>query len=91
MRILRNLFLEMGELLCLDKDILKIGRHEFDIHKIEIASPVSKRKLVFTYESDNYEIKGNEKFNALKYVLMFNRLDTKMKCDKIDRYFTLED
>lgn len=83
--------LEMGELLCLDQNILKIGRHEFDIHKIEIASPMSKRKLLFTYGEDNYEIKGNEKFNALKYVLMFNRLDTKMKLDKIDHYFTLED
>ena len=82
--------LEMGELLCLDKDILKIGRHLFDIKKIKIASPMSKRKLLFTYENDNYEIKGNERFNALKYVLMFNKLDTEMHRDNIDKYYTLE-
>ena len=83
--------LELDELLCLDKNTLKIGRHEFDISKIVIASPMSGRKLLFTYENDNYEIKGNERFNALKYALMFNHLDTKMKLDKIDHYFTLED
>lgn len=82
--------LETDSLLSLDKDILKIGRHEFKLENIKIASPMSKRKLLFTYENENYEIKGNDRFNALKYVLMFNKLDTLMKKENIDRYYSLE-
>lgn len=75
--------------MTLTKDTLQIGGYKIDIKDILIASPVSGRKLVFTIEKDNYRIKGNMRFNALKYVLMFNKLDTKMKLEKRDNYYTL--
>ncbi len=57
----------------------------FAVKDISIASPVSKRKLVFTYQNKEYEVRGKERFNALKYVLMFN----KIKDDNSDRYYSL--
>ena len=54
-----------------------------------IASPVSGRNLCITIKEDNYVIRGQERFNALKYVLMFNKLDTTMKLEGIDKYFNI--
>ena len=76
--------------LSVNKDNLTIDKLSLPIKDIEIASPVSGRKLVFTHLGKAYVIKGNKRFNALKYMLLFNKLDTKMKNDKIDNYFTLE-
>lgn len=73
----------------LTKDTLSVGNYKIDVKDIEIASPVSGRKLVLTVNGNNLQIKGTERFNALKYVLMFNRLDTRMKLEKVDDYFTL--
>ena len=75
--------------LVLTKDTLSVGRYKIAIKDILIATPVSGRKLVFTIDKDNYEIKGNVRFNALKYVLMFNKLDTRMKLEKVDEYYNL--
>ena len=30
-------------------------------------------------------------FNALKYTMMFNRIDTSMKEHHVDKYFSIED
>ena len=37
----------------------------------------------------DYLVIGNNKFNPLKYVLMFNKLETHMKEKQTDKYFTL--
>ena len=78
-----------GDMSVTDKELI-IDKISFDLKDIEIASPVSGRKLVFTCLGQNYEVRGEPRFNALKYVLLFNKLDTKMKADKIDNYFSLE-
>lgn len=75
--------------LTLTKDKLRVGDTEFGVKDILIASPMSGRKLLFTIDKDNYQIRGNIRFNALKYVLMFNKLDTRMKLEKVDNYYTL--
>ena len=75
--------------LVLTKDTLSIGDFKINVKDILIASPVSGTKLVFVINKDNYEIEGNDRFNALKYVLMFNKLETRMKLEKVDEYYNL--
>lgn len=75
--------------LVLTKDTISVGDYKMDVKDIEIASPMSGRKLVFTINNQNLQIRGGKKFNALKYVLLFNKLDTKMKNEKVDNYFSL--
>lgn len=75
--------------LVLTKDKLSVDNVSFDIKDILTASPMSGRKLLFTIGKDNYQIKGNERFNALKYVLLFNKLETRMNLEKVDNYFNL--
>ena len=75
--------------ITLTKDTLIFDDVSFPLADIYIASPVSGRKLCMTINGNNYEVKGDKRFNALKYVLMFNKLDTRMKREKVDNYFTL--
>lgn len=77
--------------MSLNNETLKIGELEFDLKKIEVSSPVSGTKLLFTYDKKAYELRGNDRFNPLKYVLMFNKLDTTMHQKNIDKYFRLEE
>ena len=64
---------------------------KFDISEIKIASPVSGKKLCFTVGDNNFVIQGDKKFNAIKYVFLFNKLNTLMRNEKNDKYFALED
>ena len=50
---------------------------------------MSGRKLCFTYGEDNYQIKGPKRFNALKYALIFHKLDTKMHRENTDNYYNI--
>ncbi len=75
--------------LVLTKDKIRVGKFSLDIKDISAVSPMSGRKLLFTIDGNNYQIKGNQRFNALKYALMFNRLDTKMNLERLDNYFRL--
>ena len=68
--------LNQGKLVLTDEK-LSVGDTYFDLKDIMIASPVSGRNLCLTINDDNYVIRGQERFNALKYVLMFNKLDTR--------------
>lgn len=74
----------------LTKNELSFGDIKFKLDELAIASPVSTHKLVFTIENKNYVAIGDKRFNALKYVLFFNKLETKMKKRSLDKYFTLE-
>ena len=40
---------------------------------------------------NNFVIQGDKKFNAIKYVFLFNKLNTLMRNEKNDKYFALED
>ena len=71
--------------------VLVVGDSSFELKNIEISSPVSGIKLLFTYNKKSYEIKGDDRFNPLKYALMFNKLDTAMHINNTDQYFKLEE
>ena len=73
--------------LTLTEERLSVGDTAFAVRDIMIASPVSGRNLCLTIGTDNYVIHGQDRFNALKYALMFNRLETRMKNEGLDRYF----
>ena len=80
--------LAKGE-LKLFKDYMMVGDYRLEVTNIASASPMSGRKLCFTYNTDNYQIKGPERFNALKYALVFHKLDTKMHRENIDNYYNI--
>ena len=80
--------LNQGKLVLTDEQ-LSVGDTHFDLKDILIASPVSGRNLCITIKDENYVIRGQERFNALKYVLMFNKLDTRMKKENLDKYFNI--
>lgn len=84
-----RVLLAKGVLKVSDK-VLVVNNKSFDIKNIEIASPVSGTKLLFTYNGEAYMVKGDKRFNPLKYVLLFNRLETKMKLEHADHYFSLD-
>lgn len=86
----KSKLLTKGEMVLFN-DVLKLGDLIFELKKIEVSSPVSGTKLLFTYDKASYEIKGDDRFNPLKYSLMFNKLDTLMHQSNIDSYFKLEE
>lgn len=63
---------------------------EIDLSTISAASPISDRKLSLVAGDKNYLIVGNERFNPVKYVHMFNKLKTEIKRKHLDEYFSLE-
>ena len=71
------------------KDRLEVGNVSLPVTNIMSASPMSGRKLCFTYDGDNYQIKGPKRFNALKYALIFHKLDTKMHRENLDNYYNI--
>ena len=62
---------------------------EFELKDLIIASAIGGRKFNFSMPDADYLVIGHKRFNPLKYVLMFNRLDTHMKEKQTDKYFTL--
>ena len=82
---------EKDSSLKLTNDYLIFDHHQFPIKDIMIASPVSGRKLCFTIGDNNYVIRGDKRFNALKYVLVFHKLDTEMNRNNVDNYYDLEE
>lgn len=81
---------EKNSKMILTNEELIFDHHKFPIKDIEVASPVSGRKLCFTIGNNNYVVRGDERFNALKYVFAFHKLDTAMNRNKIDDYYRLE-
>ena len=81
--------LAKGE-LKLYKDKMTIGDLTLEVTNVMSASPMSGRKLCVTYNGDNYQFKGNERFNALKYAFIFHRLDTKMHRESLDNYYNID-
>lgn len=73
------------------KDRLVFGDKVFNVADIEIASPISGTKFNFSTSSENYLVVGDERFNPLKYVLMLNKVESKMKINHTDIYYTLEE
>lgn len=79
---------EMGNVrLTLTDKTLTMGTLTLPLSEITAATIISGTKLVITTETDSYMLQGHPRFNAIKYVLMFNRLDTAIKEDK---YYSLD-
>ena len=77
--------------ISLDDKYLYFGKEKTAVKNIEIASVVSGRNLTFLCEGNNYLLRGDKRFNPLKYAFIFNKLDTKMKETGADLYFNLEE
>lgn len=78
--------------VVLSKDKLVFGdKIEIPVKDIEIASPINGCNFNFSTGSENYLVKGSSRFNPLKYVLMLNRLDSKMKETNADIYYSLNE
>ena len=74
----------------LTEKTIKFAEKTIDIHEIEIASPINGTNFNFSTSTDDYYVKGDARFNPLKFVLMFNKLDTKMRNSGADIYYNLE-
>lgn len=79
-----------GTLKLNSKQLIFNDEIVIDINEIIIASVLSGRKFNFSTNNENYLVKGHKRFNPLKYVFMFNKLETQMKEKSIDKYFTLQ-
>ncbi len=79
-----------GDIYLTDK-YLVYGKEKFELKNIEMSSVVSGRTLTISYDGKDYAIRGNERFNPVKYAFIFNKLDTKMKEKGADKYFNLEE
>ena len=84
----RRKLIAKGPVILTDKE-LKFAGKTIDISKIEIASPINGTNFNFSTNDDDYLVMGSKRFNPLKYVLMFNRLDTQMKIKNADVYYNL--
>ncbi len=77
--------------MTVDDGKITVGDHSVGTDGIDTATVVSGRKLIFSVNGENYTAVGGKRFNPLKYVFLFNRLDTVMSRKSSDRYFSLED
>ena len=85
----KRIFLAKGRMVLNDNE-LTFGDIKFPLGNIIIASPISGTRLAFSDNEHSYLVKGEDRFNPLKYVLMFNRLETAMKISNNDHYYRLE-
>ncbi len=71
--------------------VIKCGNKAFDLSSVESASVISGRNLTFVHNGKDYTIRGGKRFNPLKYIYMFNLLDTRMRRESGDKYFNPEE
>lgn len=72
------------------KDKLVFNNISINLIDIHNASVIGGRKFNFSTLECDYFVIGHARFNPLKYVLMFNRLDTYMRIHNLDKYFNLD-
>lgn len=83
--------LERDAPLSADSEALRCGSRVFPMTEIAFASVISGRKLAFSAGGADYLLRGGPRFNPVKYVLLFHRLDTRLRRDGNDPYYTLEE
>ena len=81
--------LTCGKLIVTKDYLIFNDTYKYNVSDIKMASPISGTKFYFTHNEDSFLVIGNDRFNSLKYVLLFNKLDTKMKNNDI--YYTIYD
>jgi len=77
--------------ITLTDTVLTCCGHEFDLSRITAASVISGRNVTFVHDGTDYVIRGNKRFNPLKYVFAFNRLETPLKNSGLEKYYCVED
>ena len=70
-----------GQLVMTDTEI-RVGAYVISLIDVVAATVVGANKLVLCTRDKSFQIKGMERFNALKYVLTFNRLNTGIEKEK---------
>lgn len=80
--------LAKGIMKITDK-FLYIDEIKFDLAGVEMGTVVSCHKLLFQHNGKSYLAVGDNKLNCIKYIFLFNKLDTKMRNEKLDHYFNL--
>ena len=60
--------------LTIDKDSLVIGNFVFPLKDVTAVTMVGKRKFNFYYDNKIWQVKGEKRFCAIKYVHIFNGL-----------------
>ena len=73
--------------LILNNEELKCGNYSIKIKEIISSSVIGGFKFIVSTEDSNYIIKGNARFNPIKYVLMFNVLEGPIKEKGGDKYY----
>ena len=86
----RRKLLSEGKVV-LTKDTFSVGEFSFNVKDILNASPISGTDLWITTNEGSFLLKGWERFNPLKYVLIFNRLNEDYKNDFLNIYYNLEE
>lgn len=75
--------------LVLNNEELRCGDYSIKMSEITSSSVIGGFKFIVSTEDSNYIVKGNERFNPIKYVLMFNVLDGPIKEKGGDKYYGL--
>ena len=70
-----------GQLVMTDTEI-RVGTYAVSLLDVVAATVVGANKLVLSTRDRSFQIKGMKRFNALKYVLTFNRLNTGIEKEK---------
>ena len=77
--------------MSISYDGIRYGDVFHEIGCIENASIISGQKLVYTYNGNDYLVRGNKRFNPVKYILLFSKLETKIKIENREKYYNLEE
>ena len=85
----KRVLLTKGRVKIDDRTLTCVGS-VFPLAEISNASVVSGRNLTFVCGGVDYTVRGGKRFNPLKYIFLFNRLDTLLREKAADKYFNLE-
>lgn len=87
----RRKLIHKGTIKLTNKELIFEGNQKQNIFikNITIASVIGGRKFNFSTLDKDYLVVGHQRFNPLKYVLIFNQLDTHMKEKGNDKYYTI--
>ena len=80
-----------GPMSINDKELVFGEQYQFVLKDLEGASVIRGDRFNFTYGDHLYLVVGPARFNPLKYVFAFHRLETGISINNLDLYFTLED
>lgn len=75
--------------LVLTSEYLQCGNYRLFISDIIAMSPIGGFKMIVTTNENNYIVKGQTRFNPIKYTLFMNKLEGPIKAKGGDKYYGL--